>query len=526
MSQPARLVDLLPGTAQDLLNCSDRLNDLSPAVRAMVQAAANPGFARWSEQVRRTGGCSNPIHLVGESTMVRTGTGEVLHSYSTESEPGSLLLVPCGNRRASRCPACSEVYRADTYQLVRAGLVGGKSVPASVRSHPRVFATFTAPSFGPVHHRVLTPSGRARVCSSRGHIRCGQRHAEDDPALGTPLDPASYDYAGAVLWNALSSALWARWQIHVRRELAARAGVSQRDLARVLRLSFAKVAEYQRRGLVHFHAVIRLDGPLAGEVVGPPAWASVEVLEHAIRSAAERSVVLSPWSPSVGERRVTWGPQLDIRAIHSAAGPDDLSDSAVAAYVAKYATKGAEASGALDTSLVCRACRGTGMRDGGDVGDCRQCDGAGTSCDPDALRVPDHARRMIRTAWRLGGLAEFEPLRLRKWAHMLGFRGHFSSKSRRYSTTLGTLRAVRTDYRQTETHTRLGIADDDRVVTLKPGDELGDVEPGTIVILGHWRYAGHGYTDGQQPYADTIRDDLMASRRIARDLARQERGSS
>ena len=27
-------------------------------------------------------------------------------------------------------------------------------------------------------------------------------------------------------------------------------------------------------------------------------------------------------------------------------------------------------------------------------------------------------------------------LRLRPWAHMLGFRGHFSTKSRRYSTTL------------------------------------------------------------------------------------------
>jgi hypothetical protein len=37
----------------------------------------------------------------------------------------------------------------------------------------------------------------------------------------------------------------------------------------VLRISFAKVAEYQKRGLVHFHAVIRLDAP-DGNTTPPP----------------------------------------------------------------------------------------------------------------------------------------------------------------------------------------------------------------------------------------------------------------
>jgi Replication initiator protein, pSAM2 len=31
------------------------------------------------------------------------------------------------------------------------GLRGGKGVPQTVAEHPLVFATFTAPSFGPVH---------------------------------------------------------------------------------------------------------------------------------------------------------------------------------------------------------------------------------------------------------------------------------------------------------------------------------------------------------------------------------------
>jgi hypothetical protein len=43
------------------------------------------------------------------------------------------------------------VYSADTYQLIRAGLSGGKGVPDTVATHPCVFATLIAPSFGPVH---------------------------------------------------------------------------------------------------------------------------------------------------------------------------------------------------------------------------------------------------------------------------------------------------------------------------------------------------------------------------------------
>jgi hypothetical protein len=63
--------------------------------------------------------------------------------------------VPCGNRREAVCPACSQVYKRDARQLVRAGLAGGKSIPETITAHPCVFATLTAPSFGPVHARRM-----------------------------------------------------------------------------------------------------------------------------------------------------------------------------------------------------------------------------------------------------------------------------------------------------------------------------------------------------------------------------------
>lgn len=143
-------------------------------------------------------------------------------------------------------------------------------------------STLTAPSFGPVHSRPTTPGGDIRPC------RCRKLHEPTDALLGTPLNPAMYDYAGAVLFNAHAGALWARFTTYLRRELAARLGMTQKAARSVLRVSFAKVAEYQKRGLVHFRAVIRLDGP-DGSTQPPPSYATVAVLADAIRAAASGS---------------------------------------------------------------------------------------------------------------------------------------------------------------------------------------------------------------------------------------------
>ena len=138
----------------------------------LLRVAGSPGFDRWHDQIRRTGGCANPIHLTGWTLTKDKTTGETLHHYSTETEPGGRLRVACGNRRASRCPSCAWTYAGDTYHLIRAGLAGDdrRDIPATVRDHPRVFATLTAPSFGPVHNRP-----------DPGLCRCGTRHPDGRP---------------------------------------------------------------------------------------------------------------------------------------------------------------------------------------------------------------------------------------------------------------------------------------------------------------------------------------------------------
>jgi hypothetical protein len=81
---------------------------LDPATLAdVLRVAGSDGFDRIQEQIRRTGGCSDPIHLQGPTVTRDAATGYVLHSYSTDTEPGGRLRIACGNRRAPRPPGWS-----------------------------------------------------------------------------------------------------------------------------------------------------------------------------------------------------------------------------------------------------------------------------------------------------------------------------------------------------------------------------------------------------------------------------------
>ncbi|MER7815668.1 replication initiator protein RepSA [Streptomyces sp. NPDC096153] len=447
---------------------------LDPATLGdLLRVAGSPGFDRWRDQIRRTGGCANPIHLSGWTLTKDKTTGNTLHRYSTDTEPDGRLRVACGNRRASRCPACAWMYAADTYHLIRAGLAGDqdKDLPATVRDHPRVFATLTAPSFGRVHNRP-----------DSGRCRCGLQHPADDDALGTPIDPATYDYAAAVLFNNHAGKLWQRFTNRLRREIAARAGITQRELKECARVSYGKVAEFQKRGAVHFHAVVRLDGP-DGPESPPPSWATVQLLTDAIRAAAAHSytTVTVPAADGHPARTLRWGTQLDIRPIRAFEAGTAITEQAVASYVAKYATKAAETTGTVDRRI--------GNREALVL-----------------LEVPDHPRRLIEACFDLD--AAYPDRRLRAWAHMLGFRGHFSSKSRRYSTTLGALRQIRADYRAAQQRDELGLPDPDQ-------------DP-TVLVLADWRFAGQGHSPGESVLAASIARDIQLNRQTAHEALQDQ----
>ncbi|MFI5589833.1 replication initiator [Amycolatopsis sp. NPDC051758] len=421
-------------------------------------------YQDWRNKVRAVNGCARPIRLSGAHQLQDATTGRVLHHH------GGDIFAPCGNRRSGVCPACSDRYAADAFHLIRAGLVGGhKGIPESVNDRPRAFVTLTAPSFGPVHTAHVTRNGKRRPCG------CGEYHHDDDTRIGGPLDPETYDYVGSVLWQAHAGVLWQRFTTRLRREIARRAGLKAREFAEQARLSYGKVAEYQRRGLVHFHAVVRLDGP-EGATSPAPGWATPDLLEDAVYAAAGAVRVRVPY-PDGTELWLAWGTQVDVRRIEPAGSAEleddngQISEARLAAYIAKYATKGTGKSEAADRPIR-------------------------SQLDIDHLTVTAHHRRIIQTAWDLGELSAYEDLKLRRWAHMLAFRGHFLTKSMAYSTTFKAIRGDRRAFRLAETLKRLGL------------DDRAD----SIAVVNDWRFDGAGYRDDAERelaagIAERIQDD-------------------
>jgi len=474
-----------------------RVGELLPGVLAEVVERAGHGYDRWAELVAQAGYCHHPIRLAGRVEHADRTTGEVCTVYDSDREPDGVLLKACGTRRESRCPSCAATYRADAYQLLAAGLRGGKGVPDTVAGHPRLFVTFTAPSFGRVHTRkaqgrlVLPchPHRQGARCPHGLRDGCWHRHEPDDPRLGELLCPSCYDAQAQVLWNALAPELWRRTTIALSRALARLVGVDEAGLRRLVRISYAKVAEFQRRGAVHFHAVLRLDAATdcrcAGCLAPPPDGFTAAVLEDALKQAVPAVRVPCPPLEDGPERYARWGEQLDVRNITRAddqAG--ELSAEQVAGYIAKYATKATESFGAgLDRRLQ--------------EGDLDYLDD-----------LPAHVAELVRAAWELGGRPELEGLRLRAWAHMLGFGGHWSTKSRRYSTTFTVLRRA-----------RVAFAKRRRAKDGVPLDAWGRPEDDDqVVIVASWAYAGKGYaTEGERWLALSAAARAREHRRIARE---------
>jgi hypothetical protein len=111
----------------------------------------------------------------------------------------------------------------------------------------------------------------------------------------------------------------------------------------------------------------------------------------------------------------------------------------------------------------------------------------------------------------LGGRPELDGLRLRAWAHMLGFRGHWSTKSRRYSTTFTVLRRARVAFAKRR-RAKDGIPLD---AWDRPEDDQA------VIIVASWAYVGAGYqTEGERWLALSAAARAREERYIAREELR------
>ena len=76
-----------------------------------------------------------------------------------------------------------------------------------------------------------------------------QIHAEHDLLAGQPFCADCYDYDAHVIWQWWAPELWRRFTIAVPRLIAKWLDVTQRQARKLVRVSFAKVGEYQARGV-------------------------------------------------------------------------------------------------------------------------------------------------------------------------------------------------------------------------------------------------------------------------------------
>jgi hypothetical protein len=301
-------------------------------------------------------------------------------------------------------------------------------------------------------------------------MSCGVTHAEDDPLLGEPLCRDCYDHRRAILWNNALPWLWRRLRTYLPRTLARITGVTQTRLDQLVRPDYVKVVEYQRRGLVHVHVVIRLDRAMpkyrADEVKPPPEQFTAELLERAVRETVD--AVSVPLPDEFGGGRMRWGDELDVERI----GGDGLDPRRCAGYLAKYATKSTEQAGGVIHRV--------------------------TEHEIDTVPVRENVRAYLRAAFELADDPALADRRLDRYAHAFGYRGHCLTKSRRYSTTFKALRQAREEH----VHAQLGVVSqpDERRSTLR------------CVGIGH----------------DTAADALLAASAAARAreqrrIAREER---
>ncbi|RDH76549.1 hypothetical protein DVS77_21195 [Mycolicibacterium moriokaense] len=128
-----------------------------------------------------------------------------------------------------------------------------------------------------------------------------------------------------------------------------------------------------------------------------------------------------------------FGEQLDIKFIDrpSIVHADEavVADRRVAGYLAKYVTKSV-----TDLGLNVRRLSPEGI---------------------DLLAVTDHLRRILDTIVVVSRDEPYEDMV--RWLHTLGYRGHVTSKSRQFSTTMKALRDHRADWRRQQASSAGGL---------------------------------------------------------------------
>jgi hypothetical protein len=153
---------------------------------------------------------------------------------------GTEVYVRCQSKKASQCVACAMLFATDQKRLIGSGCNESErdGITAEMLSEfDFYFVTLTAPSFGGTHRVPKSKDSKAVEC------RCGTVHEYGSELRGTPTG-TSYRYSAQTRWNQATSELFRRTIRYTT------------ELLPDLEFSFSR--EWQVRGALHFHGIIRV----------------------------------------------------------------------------------------------------------------------------------------------------------------------------------------------------------------------------------------------------------------------------
>lgn len=365
------------------------------------------------EQFAESLPCQRPVRMMKHGCD--GATGEV-------SDSGEPVWLRCNTREISKCPPCAALYRGDTRAIIFEGLR-----TAIDAGEQLIFLTLTAPSFGRTHRVPPTPSPRLtrrqRSAWERRYGRrcpCGRTHSPGDARwIGAPLDDESYGHSEQVIWNAEAGRLWSRTADELTRVLGLES-----------RLPYIAVAEWQARGAIHLHVVLRIPAECDVGIGVDAAHAEhARLIERTVRGVATYT------GPFRTGERVTWGEQVVAEPVGT-----ERKAYRTAGYVAK---------------LVGYAVKDLGWQH--------------DSGSNNALGM--HHFRLTAAAGRMACPSHPERGRCRSLRHrQWGWRGHIVRRSRTWSSlTMGECRRRRAEFGRL---LRDDDQDDSVVVWMRPSDGL------------------------------------------------------
>jgi hypothetical protein len=352
--------------------------------------------------------CENPFLI--KRTSLDTYTGEITFGEFEKR---------CGNRRADICESCSHIWRDDAYFAL---LKGATSHKGNI-----TFITFTADgsrTFGATH-----TAQRQGLISER--CACRKFHRIDDSLVGTPVKKTGkrskeFQYRKVVEFNHLAPRLTAITLQKIWRQLATHSGKTEKES----KLPYARVMEWQERGLLHVHVI----------VLGHIPTFIVERAVNGEASDGRRRRILP--TEHKGHR---WGSQVDVKHIKTAE-PEQLKQ--LSSYVTKlvaYAVKDVRFSKKDDSRP--QEIYKSQLRN--ETKKVIQCDKEWSKCSIGGQALP--ALRAKNSLLPYQHLC----LKHRRGRHQLGFTGNVLSMGRSWGSNMKDARTRRVEYvrKRVDVHT-------------------------------------------------------------------------